>query len=137
MNRRGFIVAALALAAVAGAATLPAGAARAEEHKKGGGDTFIQMSTLAANVMRANGRRGVMTVEIGIDVPDAGLHTRAQQSTPLLISAYGDLLRTYAAGLSPGSLPDPDYLQRQFQHLTDVTLGKPGATLLLGTVLVN
>jgi hypothetical protein len=131
MNRRGLFVAALALAAA------PALAAAADEHKKGGGESFIQLTTLAANVTRPNGRRGVMTVEVGIDVPDAGLRARANQSTPLLISAYGDMLRTYAAGLSPGSLPDPDYIQRQLQTLTDRTLGKPGAKLLLGTVLVN
>ncbi len=131
MNRRGLFVAGLALAAA------PALAARAEERKKGGGETFIQLSTLTANVTRINGRRGVMTVEVGIDVPDAGLRARAQESTPLLHAAYGDALRTYAAGLPPGGLPDPDYLQRQFQRLTDTTLGRPGATLLLGTVLVN
>jgi hypothetical protein len=130
MNRRGLIVATFALAAA------PA-FARAEEHKKGGGESYIQLTTLAANVTRPNGQRGVMTVEVGIDVPDGALRERASQSTPLLLSAYGDMLRTYAAGLPPGGLPDPDYIQRKLQQLTDTTLGRPGAKLLLGTVLVN
>ncbi len=130
MNRRGLFVAALALAAT------PA-LALAEERKKGGGESFIQLDTLTANVTRPNGRRGVMTVEVGVDVPDTTLHARAAQSTPLLRAAFGDMLRTYAAGLPPGGLPDPDYIQRQFQLLTDTTLGRPGVKLLLGTVLVN
>jgi len=130
MNRRGLIVATLTLVA------LPA-LARADERKKGGGASFIQMDTLAATIMRADGRRGVMTVEVGIDVPDAGLHTRAMQSTPLLRAAYGEVLRTYAAGLRPGVLPDADYLSRELQRQTDMALGRPGAVLMLGTILVN
>ncbi|HEX3917745.1 MAG TPA: Tat pathway signal protein [Caulobacteraceae bacterium] len=131
MHRRALIVAAVA------AAALPALAHAADEHKKGGGETFVQMETLAATITRPDGRRGVMTVEVGIDAQDGGLHTRVTQSVPLLRSAYSDLLRTYAAGLSPGSLPNADYLSREFQRLTDQTLGRPGAKLLLGTILVN
>ena len=130
MNRRGLIIAALALAA------LPA-LARADERKKGGGATFIQMDTLAATIVRADGRRGVMTVEVGVDVQDPGLHTRATQSIPLLRAAYGEVLRTYAAGLQPGVLPDADYLSRELQRQTDMALGRPGAVLMLGTILVN
>jgi len=130
MNRRGLIIAALALAA------LPA-LARADERKKGGGASFIQMDTLAATIVRADGRRGVMTVEVGVDVQDPGLHTRATQSIPLLRAAYGEVLRTYAAGLQPGVLPDADYLSRELQRQTDMALGRPGAVLMLGTILVN
>ena len=130
MNRRGLFVATLALAA------LPA-LARADERKKGGGENFIQFDTLSATILRANGRRGVITVEVGIDVPDAGLHTRAVQSTPLLRAAYSEILRTYSAGLQPGVLPNADYLSRELQRQTDMALGRPGAVLLLGTILVN
>jgi hypothetical protein len=133
MNRRGLFVAALG---ALGLAALPA-LASAEEHKKGGGDSYIELDTLSATITRANGRRGVISVEVGVDVPDAGLHTRAAESTPLLRAAYGDVLRTYAAGLPPGSLPNADYLEREFQRQTDMTLGKPGAKLLLGTIMVN
>jgi hypothetical protein len=131
MNRRCLIVASLALAAA-----LPA-LAHADERKKGGGVSFIQMDTLAATILRANGRRGVMTVEVGIDVQDPGLHARALQSVPLLRAAYGELLRTYASGLQPGNLPDADYLSRELQRRTDMALGRPGAVLMLGTILVN
>jgi hypothetical protein len=131
MDRRALI--AIAVAAVA----LPALGHAADEHKKGGGETFVQLETLAATITRADGRRGVMTAEVGIDAPDGGLHTRVTQSVPLLRSAYSDLLRAYAAGLTPGALPNADYLSREFQRLTDQSLGRPGATLLLGTILVN
>jgi len=130
MNRRGLIVAATLFA-------LPALAHAAEQRKKGGGPSFIELTTLTATVTRANGSRGVMTVEVGIDVPDAALHARAAQSTPLLQSAYAEVLRIYAAGLPPGAPPNADYLELSLQRQTDATLGRPGARLLLGTILVN
>ena len=110
---------------------------RAEERKKGGGSSFIQINTLTATVIRPDGRRGVMTVETGIDVPDAGLHARAEASTPRLQAAYAQVVQIYATGLPGGALPNADYLAVQLQRQTDMVLGRPGAKLLLGTILVN
>ena len=133
MNRRGLIVAGLAVAL---APTLAA-AQEKPTHKKGGGLSYIQLDTLSATIIRGNGRRGVMTVECGIDVADAGLHARAEQSTPLLRAAFSEVVRTYAAGLPSGAPPNADYLSMALQRQTDVVLGRPGAKLLLGTILVN
>lgn len=115
------------------------GLALAQEatHKKGGGLSFIQLDMLSATIMRPDGRRGVMTVECGVDVLDSGLHARAAQSTPLLRAAFSEIVRTYAAGLPPGSPPNADYLSMALQRQTDAVLGRPGAKLLLGTILVN
>jgi hypothetical protein len=130
MNRRGLIVAALLAAA-------PGLGQAADQRKKGGGPSFIELATLAATITRANGTRGVMTVEVGIDVPDAALHARASQSIPLLQAGYAEVLRIYAAGLPPGAPPNADYLGFALQRQTDSTLGRPGARLLLGSILVN
>ena len=137
MTRRALIVAGLTLALTAALAPGWAGAQDKATHKKGGGASFIQLDTLTANVTRFDGRRGIITVEIGVDVPDGALHARAAQSTPLLRAAYAEVLRTYAAGLPPGAPPDPDYLSTALQRATDRTLGRPGAKLVLGTILDN
>ena len=133
MNRRGLIVAGLA------GALAPSLALAQEKptHKKGGGLSYIQLDTLSATIVRPNGRRGVMTVECGIDVADAGLHARAAQSTPVLRAAFSETLRTYASGLPSGAPPNADYLSMALQRQTDTVLGRPGAKLLLGTILVN
>ena len=132
MNRRAFMPLMLAFAA------LPALAAAEEERKKkGGGASYIQLDTLVATITRPDGRRGVMTAEVGVDVADAGLHARAAQSTPLLHANFAEVLRIYAAGLPPGSPPNADYLERALQRQTDLTLGRPGATVLLGAILIN
>ncbi|HWA63282.1 MAG TPA: hypothetical protein VG939_18035 [Caulobacteraceae bacterium] len=130
MHRRR-ILAALGLAVLAPSAALAA------ERKKGGGETFIQIQTLTATVIRTDGRRGVMTVEAGIDVPDGGLRARAEASTPRLRAAYAQVLQIYASGLPSGYLPNADYLSRELQRQTDEVLGRPGARLLLGTIMVN
>src|SRR5579871_5220666 len=99
MNRRLILASLLALAPAAALAQ------QRDQRKKGGGASFIQLDTLTATVIRPDGRRGVMTMEVGVDVADSGLHARAAQSTPLLRANYGEVLRTYAAGLTPGTPP--------------------------------
>jgi hypothetical protein len=132
MNRRAILQLLLAFTA------LPA-LARADEErkKKGGGASYIQLDTLVATVTRLDGRHGVMTVETGVDVADAALHARAAQSTPLLHANFAEAVRVYAAGLPPGAPPNADYLAHELQRQTDATLGRPGARLLLGAILIN
>ena len=126
----------IALLCLAAQAAAPAHAADAEK-KKGGGITFVQMHTLTATVLRADGRRGVMTVEVGIDIPSSSLRARADISEPLLQASYVQMLQVYASGLGPGAVPDADYISRMLQRSTDTVLGAPGGRLLLCTILVN
>ena len=58
-------------------------------------------------------------------------------SMPLLRAAYSEVLRTYATGLATGAVPNADYLARELQRQTDMALGRPGARVLLGSILVN
>ncbi len=114
-----------------------AAARAAEEKKKGGGITYLQMPALTATVFRASGRRGVMTVEVGVDIPNNNLRSRAQISQPRLRAAYVQMLQVYASGMGPGVPPDADYISKTLQKETDRVLGEPGGRLLLGTILVN
>jgi flagellar basal body-associated protein FliL len=95
------------LALIALAATAPT-AAMAEEKKKAGGASYIQINTLTGATARPGGRRGVMTVECGLDVPDDKLRERANLSLPMLRAAYVQVVQTYAAGLSTGAPPSPE-----------------------------
>jgi len=140
MRRRHLIAALLALPLIAG----PALAAehggekkKGAEKKKGGGLNFIQLPTLTANALRANGRRGVLTVDSGLDIQDGGLLAKAEASLPRLRAAYTQALQAQAAAIPPGSPPNPDLLVGVFQRTTDQVLGKPGARFLIGAVMVN
>ena len=107
------------------------------EKKKGGGDSFIQLPTLTATVFHPDGGRGVLTVDLGIDVADGGLRKRAAASIPVLRDAYTRALLRYAPSIPLGGPPDVEAIARQLQQATDQTLGRPGALLLLGSVLEN
>ena len=125
------------LAAVVLAALMAAAPAAAKERKKAGGETFVQMPPLAAIAFRPDGRRGVLSVETGLDVTDDGLRAKVVALTPRLRDAYVSSVQSYARTLGPGVAPDADWLSAQLQRETDRVVGKPGAKLLLGTILVN
>lgn len=131
MDRRRLLAAAALAAPV-----LAAGAAEASApKKKGGGPAFIQLPTLTAGIVRMDGRRGVMTVEAGIDAGPASEQVQAVQ--PRLRDAYNAVLARFAAALRPGLAPDLDQLSRDLQAATDRVWGKKGLKLLLGSVIVN
>ena len=134
MRRRLFLTLAL------GAASLPQ-ALRAGEggdaKKKTGGESYLQIETLTAFTLRPGGRRGVLTVDCGLDVPDPRLRDRAELMLPRLRAAYVQAVQVYAGGLTPGLPPNPDYLARALQRATDQILGRAGARVLMGAVMVN
>src|SRR5271170_2459260 len=112
-RRRLFLLGALAV--------LPSLAmAQEKQRKKGGGASFLQINTLTGTIIHPDGRRGVMTVEAGVDVPDPSLYARADASMPRLRAAYAEVVMTYAAGLPPYAVPNADYLARELQRQTDL-----------------
>src|SRR5947207_500247 len=79
MHRRALLV----LAGLA--AALPLARLSAEEKKKkSGGESYVPLDTLTATTIKATGRRGVLTVECGLDIPDGKLRQLAEKSIPRL-----------------------------------------------------
>lgn len=125
------------LALIALSPSLMAAAPAKDEKKKGGGPSFIQINTLTASIMRASGRRGVLTVESGLDIPNEKLRAKADSVLPRIRAAFVQSLQIYAAGISPGSIPNAEILAQRLQREADRVLGQPGARVLIGTLLVN
>jgi hypothetical protein len=98
--------------------------------------SYLRLPTITANVIRPGGRRGVMTVETGIDTPDAVLRVRVAQSAPRLRAAYAAVVQQSANALLPGTAPDVERLVAQLQAATNTVMGRAGARLLIGTVMV-
>ncbi|HEX2559768.1 Tat pathway signal protein [Phenylobacterium sp.] len=132
MHRRSLLLAAAAMALAPGAR-----AASNREKKVVGGLSYVQLPAVTSSVLLPNGRRGVLTVEAGLDIPDVRLRERAEASQPRLRAAFAQRLQTYATGLPPGAPPNAETLSREMQRETDRVLGRTGARLLLGTVMVN
>ncbi|HEY3697066.1 hypothetical protein [Phenylobacterium sp.] len=137
MRRRAILSALAPALALALAAPPAAHAAEKAEKKKGGGASYIQIQALTATTNAAGGRRGVLTVETGVDIPDGGLRAFCEASLPRLRAAYVQVVQTYAAGLAPLTPPNADFLARELQRETDRVLGRRGARLLLGAILVS
>ncbi len=119
-----------------------AAAAAATPAVAGGGggaasqQSYLRLPTITANVRRPGGSMGVMTVETGVDTPDAALRTRVAQSAPRLRAAYAAVLQQAANQMLPGAPPDLERLVAQLQAATNQAVGRPGARLLIGTVMV-
>jgi hypothetical protein len=126
----------LALIALAAAPPLAAHAAE-EKKKKSGGPNYLQLDTLTGTTKKAGGRRGVLTVDCGLEIEDGRLRDYADKSLPRLRAAYVQVVEVYAAGLPSGSEPNADYIARELQRQTDLILKRPGARLLIGAVVAN
>jgi len=128
MKRRALLVAPLALAATPALASGGGGGGSA------GG--YVRYPTITATTIRSDGRRGVMTVETGVDAPDAALKLRAEQSQPRMRAVFNILVQREANTLLPGGVPNIDRLAAQLQSATNIIMGRRGCRLLLGTVMI-
>ncbi len=129
--RRRLVTALIALAMVAPAAGHAAGKDDKKEKT-----LYFQLRTVSASLLRVGGRRGILTVEVGIDAPDMATRDRIELLQPVLTDAYVSALQPYALGISPAAPPNADYISMALQHETDRVLGRIGAKLLLGSILV-
>lgn len=128
-----FALVTLALTAL----TTPAWAgAKAPEHR-GGPITYVHLPGLTTNVLRSNGRWGVVTIEAGLDIQDEKLRIRVQKCIPVLMDAYTRAMAGIGPGVHPGSEPDLDLVSTSLQSVTNRVLGRAGATFLVGSVIVN
>lgn len=131
MRRRDLLSAIFLTAALAQAARA------APEKKKTGGPNYVALNTLTGTTIKADGRRGVLTVDCGLEVPDPKLREYAELSLPRLRAAYVQVVETYAAGLPSGAEPNADFIAQALQRQTDLILKRPGARLLVGAIVVN
>jgi hypothetical protein len=108
-----------------------------DKKKKSGGPNFVQIVTLTATTNKAGGRRGVLTVDCGLQIDDPKLKAYAELALPRLRAAYVQVIQTYAAGMPSGAEPNIDFIVQALQRQTDLVLKRPGARLLIGAVVAN
>ncbi|MDC7676338.1 Tat pathway signal protein [Asticcacaulis machinosus] len=108
-----------------------------KEKKKGGGPSFTQFPMISVYIPRRDGRHATMTIEMGLDVKDPKLAELIPVYIPRLRDAYVSRIQAYGLRLRENSLIDPGFITRELQAATDQVLKKSGATVLLGTMLIN
>ncbi len=99
-------------------------------------DSYVPMPTLSTGVLSRYSAAGTLVVDMGLDIPDAGLRNRAQSNAPRLRDALRTALATYATTYyRDRTAPDPSTLTRLLQGSVDRTLGAPGARVLLTNII--
>src|SRR5258706_6463663 len=113
LARRLFLVALLAAAAAAAPALGEPNTSR-QQQRLTSAETYVPMPTLSAGVVAQGGRAtGTIVIDVGLDVPDLGLRTRAQAMQPLLVDALRTALSTFATVYyRDRTAPDLDTLSR-------------------------
>ncbi len=115
-----------------------AGPALAEEHLITSAESFVNSPTLSAPITAQYAYAGLLTVDLGFDVPDPKLRARVNTLQPKLTDAMRSALADYTyARFRPGGAPDPDRIEVMLQQAADRTLGGPGAKVLLANVMVQ
>lgn len=135
MRRRDLIV--LLAFAPAFAISDAARAGDDKKKKKSGGVDYLPIDAITGTTNKAGGRRGVLSVDCGLQIEDPKLREYADKSMPRLRAAYVQTIEIYAAGMPSGSEPNVDFIVRALQRQTDQVLGRPGAKLLIGAVVAN
>jgi hypothetical protein len=105
--------------------------------KKSGGENYIPINPITGTTNKSGGRRGVLSVDCGLQIEDPKLREFADKSMPRLRAAYVQTIQVYAAGMPSGSEPNIDFIVQALQRQTDLLLKRPGAKLLIGAVVAN
>ena len=132
MIRRQFLTL-IALTAALGTS----GAGASEPKKKGGGEGYTQFKTINVFTEAGLRRHGTLSVDMGLYSEDAKLVEQIKLYQPRLQDAYVARLQAYAGTLNSSTLVNTDFIAMQLQSATDTILGRKGAKVLLGTILLN
>ena len=108
-----------------------------EKKKRSGGEAYLPIDPITGTTNKGGGRRGVLSVDCGLQIEDPKLRAFADASMPRLRAAYVQSVQTYAAGMAPGTEPNVDFLIQTLQRQTDLVLKRPGAKFLIGAVVAN
>jgi flagellar basal body-associated protein FliL len=142
--RPGSLISPCAAAALLWLAAASPGASAAEannqtaQHKTTQSESYIGIEPIYATILDGTRPRGLLMVEIGLDVPDAELRARINQSLPALRDAYVRNLLTYAAtAVRPTRQPNVEDIANRLQTITDRTIGREGAKVLMAQTAIR
>lgn len=99
--------------------------------------SWVDVDPFTVSVIQRQGVTGTFMVAFGLDVPDDGLRAKAEAILPRLRNNWLLAINQYAAtNLRPRTAANIDSLAGRIQRVTDETLGKPGAKVLMSNAIV-
>jgi flagellar basal body-associated protein FliL len=108
------------------------------QHKTTQSESYITVDPIYATILDGDRPRGLLMVEIGLDVPDAKLRGRVNDNLPALRDAYVRNLLTYAASaVRPWRQPNVEDIATRMQTITDRVIGREGAKVLMAQTAIR
>ena len=122
-------------AADARAADAPAPAA---QHKTTNSETFVSIDPIYSTILDGVRPRGLLMVELGLNVPDAKFRSDVSASLPRLRDAYVRGLLAYAAtAVRANRQPNVEDIATRLQTITDTVMGAKGAKVLMAQTAIR
>lgn len=116
-------------------AASPAAGGAMPEHKITQSESYMMLEPMYATILDGNKPSGMLMVAIGLDIPEAALRSDATRALPILRDAYIRNLMSYAwTHIRPWQQPDVAEIAERLQLVTNRTLRRPGARVLLAQV---
>ena len=101
-------------------------------HKATSSTSFVAFDPFYSTVLDGERARGLLMVEMGLDVPDEKLRERVNLALPTLRDAYVRSLSAYATtAVRLYRQPNLEDIVARMQAVTDQMLGKKGAAKVL------
>jgi hypothetical protein len=127
----------LAFAFVALALVGPAVAAPKKE-SAGGESGFVGQMQVTATIMQSMRPAGLLQVDAGLVVPDPILRTRVQGLGPVIRAAWRSAAQDYVnRQYTRGRVPDARLMAANLQAATDRVVGRPGAQVVMISLIAR
>ena len=129
---------ALALCAMGAGSAQGAAAPAPAQRKTTQSESFVAIDPMYATVLEGNRPRGLLMIELGLDVPDAAMRARVSHALPTLRDAYVRSLMAYGAtAVRAWRQPSVDDIADRMQAITDRIMGGPGAKVLMAQTAIR
>ena len=101
-------------------------------------ESYVAIDPIYATILEGSKPRGLLMVELGLDVPDGALRARVSHALPALRDAYVRSLIGYGAtAVRAWRQPSVDDIAERMQAITDRLLGGPGAKVLMAQTAIR
>jgi flagellar basal body-associated protein FliL len=128
----------LAVGLLAAPLATPAFADDAPQRKVTQSESYVTVTPIYTSILDGTRPRGLLLVEMGLDIPDAGLRDQVNRALPLLRDAYVRSLTVYSANaVRPTRQPNVDDIAKRLQAITDHIMGRSGARVLMAQTAIR
>ncbi len=101
-------------------------------------ESYVVIEPFYATILESARPRGLLLVEMGLDVPDANFRGRVSQALPVLRDAYTRSLLVYAStAVRPWRQPSVEDIAGRLQAVTDQVMGHTGARVLMAQTVIR